>query len=184
MKKIILTSAGFENNLIKQKFLDMVRKPSEQIKALWIPTAAIDDDAKAVLPKCMNDLLNAGILPENIKSYNLDRVLDYDEMAGFDAVYVCGGDSRYLLDKVHGVNFAGVLNKFINFGGIYIGVSAGSCICVKGYDNNLGFLSCTLSVHCKEGSAPGTIDIDHCSHINLTNNQAIIIEDEKCYILE
>jgi hypothetical protein len=35
----------------------MLNKPSNEIRALWIPTAAIDDAAKAVLPKCMDDLL-------------------------------------------------------------------------------------------------------------------------------
>jgi dipeptidase E len=184
MKRIILTSAGFENKSNEQKFLAMVRKPPEEIKALWIPTAAIDDEAKAVLPKCMNDLLNAGVLSGNIKTYNLDYIMGYAELAAFDAVYVCGGDCRYLLDKMHEANFVSLVKEFINHGGVYIGVSAGSCICADGFEGSLGFLSCTLDVHCMEGSAPGAIDVDHCSHINLTNNQAIVIEDEKCYILE
>lgn len=42
MKKIILTSAGFENNEIEKKFLGMINKAPSEIKALWIPTAAID----------------------------------------------------------------------------------------------------------------------------------------------
>ncbi|BCN29064.1 Type 1 glutamine amidotransferase-like domain-containing protein [Anaeromicropila herbilytica] len=184
MKKIILTSAGFENKLIEHKFLDIVDKPSNKIKALWIPTAAIYDDAKAVLPMCMEDLLNAGILPENIKTYDLDLEMKYEEMVTYDAVYVCGGDSRYLLDKMYEANFVSVLKRFIDQGGIYIGVSAGSYICAKGFEDNLGFLPCTLSVHCMEGSVAGDLDMNQCEHINLTNNQAIIMEDEKCYILE
>lgn len=184
MKKIILTSAGFENKLIEQKFLEMANKPSNEIRALWIPTAAIDDDAKAVLPECFNDLIGAGISSENIKTYNLDYVMKHEEMTTFDVVYVCGGNSRYLLDKMYEANFVSVLKEFINHDGIYIGVSAGSCICVNGFEDNLGFLSCTLSVHCMEGSKSGPLDIDHCSHINLTNKQAIIIEDKKCYIHE
>ncbi len=184
MKKIILTSAGFENKKIEKKFLDMVNKPSNEIRAIWIPTAAIYDAAKAVLPKCMDDLLNAGISAENIKTYNLDSVMEYEEMAAFDTVYVCGGDSRYLLDKMYKANFVSLLMQFINQGGVYIGVSAGSCICVNGFEDNLGFLPCTLSVHCIEGNISGDIDINHTSHINLTDSQAIIIEDEECYILE
>ncbi len=184
MKKLILTSAGFENKEIEQKFLAMVNKPSNEIKAIWIPTAAIDEDAVAVLPKCMVDLLNTGILAENIKIYNLDYVLQYEELTTFDVVYVCGGNSRYLLDRMYEVNFVSLLKKFINQGGVYIGVSAGSLICVNGFEDSLGFIQCTLTVHCMQGSKPGDININHNSHINLTNNQAIIIEDEKCYILE
>jgi hypothetical protein len=80
--------------------------------------------------------------------------------------------------------FVSLLKEFIHQGGVYIGVSAGSLICVNGLEGNLGFLPCTLSVHCMEGTTPGTVDMSHSSHINLTNNQAIIIEDTKCYILE
>lgn len=183
MKKLILTSAGFENKIIEQKFLNMVHKPLYEIKALWIPTAAIDDAARAVLPKCMNDLLNAGILSENIEVYNLDREMTREEITSFDAVYVCGGNTRYLLDKMYNAEFVSLLKEFILQGGVYIGVSAGSLICVNGLEGNLGFLQCSLSVHCVEGTASGTIDMNHSSHINLTNQQAIIIEDKKCYII-
>lgn len=183
MKKIFLTSAGFENRLIEQKFLEMVHKPPTEIRALWIPTAAIDDDAKAVLPKCMDDLRIAGILSKNITVYNLDHQMSYDEISTFDAVYVCGGNSRYLLDKMYESNFVSLLKSFIDHGGVYIGVSAGSCICVDGFKDNLGFLPCTLGVHCKEGSLPGVIDFNHCTHINLADNQAVIIENENYYIL-
>lgn len=184
MKKILLTSAGFENKKIEQKFLEMVNKPSKEIKAIWIPTAAIDDAAKAVLPKCMNDLLNAGISAKNIKTYNLNYVMQYKEMVSFDAVYVCGGNSRYLLDQMYEANFVSLLKEFINQGGIYIGVSAGSCICVNDFKDSLGFLQCTLSVHCLEGNITGDFAINQSSHINLTDNQAIIIDDEECYIIE
>ncbi len=184
MRKIILTSAGFENKLIEQKFLTMSNKQPEEIKALWIPTAAIDEAAKAVLPKCRNDLLHAGILPENITTYDLDYKMKYDEITNYDTVYVCGGNSRYLLDKMIEANFVDLLKRYIEQGGIYIGVSAGSCICVNGFEDSLGFLSCTLSVHCAEGNKPGAIDIKHCSHIDLTNHQAIILEEQECYILE
>ena len=51
MKRIILTSAGFENKNIERIFINMLNNPVDKAKVLWIPTAAIDEDAKAVLPK-------------------------------------------------------------------------------------------------------------------------------------
>lgn len=36
----------------------MVHKPAQDIKVIWIPTAAITKEEKAVLPKCMDDLLH------------------------------------------------------------------------------------------------------------------------------
>lgn len=41
---------------IKECFVGMAGKDMDLVKALFIPTAAIDADAIEVLPKCMNDL--------------------------------------------------------------------------------------------------------------------------------
>ena len=90
MKKILLTSAGFENPNIQRCFLELLGKPPAEARALFIPTAAIDEDAKAVLPKCRGDLLGAGILPEHITDFDLDRPMDPDELSAYDAVYFCG----------------------------------------------------------------------------------------------
>ena len=60
--RVLLTSAGLETQEIKECFVDMVSKEMSLVKALFIPTAAIDADAIEVLPKCMNDLLKCGIL--------------------------------------------------------------------------------------------------------------------------
>lgn len=59
--RVLLTSCGLETGAIKQSFLEMLQKEPEKATALFIPTAAIDPGAIAVLPKCMNDLLKCGI---------------------------------------------------------------------------------------------------------------------------
>ena len=69
MKKCLLTSAGFENLAVKEAFLELVGKEPSQIKALWVPTAAVDEEAHAVLAKSMEDLFNTGIRAENIMVY-------------------------------------------------------------------------------------------------------------------
>jgi peptidase E len=50
-RNILLSSAGFETKTIRDTFLDVVGKEPQEIKALFIPTAAIFPDAIAVLPK-------------------------------------------------------------------------------------------------------------------------------------
>ena len=105
MKRILLTSAGFENPNIQRCFLELLRKPADEARALFIPTAAIDEDARAVLPKCRGDLLGAGVLPERITDFDLDREMDADELGGYDAVYFCGGSTEYLLERVKAVGF-------------------------------------------------------------------------------
>ena len=54
---------------VKEAFLELVGKEPSQIKALWVPTAAVDEEAHAVLAKCMEDLFNTGIRAENIMVY-------------------------------------------------------------------------------------------------------------------
>ena len=62
MQNIILTSTGFTNKNIEEKFLSLVNVPSDKIKVIFIPTAAITDEEKVWIPVCKNDLLDAGIL--------------------------------------------------------------------------------------------------------------------------
>lgn len=183
MRKILLTSAGFENKEIEMKFIELLDKQVNKAKVIWIPTAANNPEAKAVLPKCMSDLINAGILEDNILIYDLDYEINFEKLSQYDAIYVCGGDCRYLLDKMHQSHFTELLKKYVDNGGIYIGVSAGSWICAKGFEDNLGFLECTLSVHCQEGTPSGKIESDTV-HINLTNNQAILITDNEKVVIE
>ena len=72
-RKILLSSAGFETKAISDAFLDFAGKEPKEIKALFIPTAAIFPAAIAVLPKCMEDLLKIGIPAKSIKVFDLHR---------------------------------------------------------------------------------------------------------------
>lgn len=59
--RVLLTSAGLETEEIKEHFVSMIGKDMSLVRALFIPTAAIDAGAIEVLPKCMHDLLKCGI---------------------------------------------------------------------------------------------------------------------------
>lgn len=59
--RVLLTSADLETEEIKECFANMIDKEMRSVKALFIPTAAVDPGAIAVLPKCMNDLRKCGI---------------------------------------------------------------------------------------------------------------------------
>ena len=60
--RVLLTSAGLETEEIKDFFVKLTDKDMSLVRALFIPVAAIDADAVAVLPKCMNDLLKCCLL--------------------------------------------------------------------------------------------------------------------------
>ncbi len=172
MKKILLTSAGFENPAVQRCFLDLLEKPAREARALFIPTAAIDEDAKAVLPKCRGDLLGAGVLPEHITDFDLDRPMSTDELSGYDTVYFCGGSTEYLLKRIKAVGFDRSLDAALEQGLVYVGVSAGSIISAGNLPGNLGYLPQKLDVHCESGSPAGQLPE---GKICLTNAQAIKI---------
>ena len=75
---------------MKKHFLALTGKKPEDIKAVFIPAAAIDADAIEVLPKC-HGLLDCGISKDNIRVYDLHADMSQEELMGYDAVYVCGG---------------------------------------------------------------------------------------------
>lgn len=184
MVKILLTSAGFENPNIERSFLELIPRKPEESKAIWVPTAAIDDEAKAFLPKCWNDLIHAGFRKENITTFNCDRTLTFSELKQYDVIYFCGGSPEHLLSKIHEIQLESSLWRFIQNGGVYVGVSAGSWIAVDNIKGNLGYANCTIAVHQPIGTPAGPIDITTHPHITLTNLQAILRIDDTYSVIE
>lgn len=181
MKKILLTSAGFENPGIRRCFLELLGKPAAEAQALFIPTAAIDEDARAVLPKCKGDLLGAGVLPEHITDFDLDCTMSVEELAGYDAVYFCGGSTEYLLERIKAVGFDRALDAALERGLVYVGVSAGSIIAAQNLPGNLGYLPRKLDVHCESGSPCGNLPE---GTVYLTNAQAVKLMGRDAEVIE
>ena len=75
MKKILLTSTGFENDNIKNKFLELLNCDVSKAKILFIITAANDPGAVRILSKCLADLTNCNIPDENITIYDMHKLL-------------------------------------------------------------------------------------------------------------
>ncbi len=182
--ELILTSAGFKNPKIEAKFLELVNAPKEKIRAIFIPTAAITEEQKAIVPLCKNDLLNAGLFEENIVTYDLDRIISCEEICSFHAIYVCGGSPQYLLNRINETEFYNPLKGFLDNGGVYVGVSAGSIIMANNLPDNLGYINCRLNVHVQDGSKCGYIVARECPEISLTDDQAIIVTGNDVYIIE
>ena len=181
---LLLTSAGFETEVLQNTFLSLINKAPEDIHVIFVPTAAVNPDAIAVLPKCMNDLLKLNIPAANIYVYDLHTSLCIEDMQQYDAIYFCGGDTRYLLNRINEINYSCVLKQFLDNGGLFVGVSAGSIIAASNLPNNLGYVPCPISVHCNEGSPSGKLSIDNCRLIKLTNSQALLVTEESFTIIE
>lgn len=175
--RVILTSCGLETERIKAAFLKLLGKDPASARALFIPTAAIDADAVEVLPKCMNDLLKCGIPKENIRVFDLHRNMTPEELREFDAVYLCGGRTAYLLERVNDTGFRDTLLGYIREGGLVLGVSAGSLIFADNLPGNLGLIAAKLEVHCGTGKHPGKVSFPLKEDLRLTNTAALLLRE-------
>lgn len=175
--RVLLTSAGLETEEIQECFLHMIDKDMSSVKALFIPTAAIDAGAIGVLPKCMNDLLKCGILDKNIHVYDLHAGMEFEKLLQYDLVYLCGGNTRYLLERINATMFNESLMQYIHANGIVIGVSAGSLIFSNDLEDNLGLIDTKLEVHCMTGERRGKLTYPLKNVVRLTNTAALVIRD-------
>lgn len=184
MKRILLTSTGFTNKNLEKLFLEHVGKPARELRVVFVPTAANDEEAKSLLPFCRQDLTDAGIPDENIVTYDLDRVMDITELCTFDAVYFCGGSESHLMDAINRIGFAPVLMDAVSKGLFYIGVSAGSMIASASVANGLGIISNPLEPHCEENITPDGPLPAAGLPVNISDNQAVWITDDEAVILQ
>jgi len=179
--KLILTSTGLKSQLLQDLFTKNLKHSVSDARVIFVPTAAIDDDAKSKLPSCRADLANAGITSDNVLTYDLDYLLPYEDAMQYDAIYFCSGSTKYLLDRINTIGFTQTLNKIVANGQLFIGVSAGSKICGDNYPGNLGILRRNIELHCETGSPCGKVDWQ--GTIFLTDTQALFISDDEWEIL-
>lgn len=128
MKKLLLTSAGFVNPKIGQAFLELVSKPPVDIRVLFIPTASRTPVELKYVDESRQELITMGITPDHIITENLEQTVTAEHFQNIDAVYVCGGNTFYLLDRVRKSGFDSVAKKLVERGVVYLGVSAGSVL--------------------------------------------------------
>lgn len=182
---VLLTSCGLETPAITSVFLLMLPVPAAEARILFIPTAAIDPDAIEVLPKCLGDLLKIGVPRENIMVYDLHDTIDGSLDAHWHAVYLCGGNTRYLLRRINEGRFREQLLDYISHDGAVLGVSAGSIVFASNLPDNLGLLPYPLDVHCADNAhdRPGPISSSQ-ERIRLGNRQAILWQDGAPCVME
>ena len=134
MKKLLLTSAAFTNDEIKNAFKELVAKPTDELNIIFIPTASRTPEELKYVQESKQELLELGVNPEHIQVFQLDHPVTYDDLKNADVVYVCGGNTYYILQKVREFGFDKALKQFIESGKVYFGVSAGSIIVAPSID--------------------------------------------------
>ena len=164
MNNIVLTSCGFRDEELKNKFYKII--PKEELinkKVLYI-TTAVDGEKnnnKDWVIKEYNTILDLGIREENITEYKIGNDINIDD---YDIIYMMGGNTIYLLDMVRKYNFGEVIKEFINKGKIYIGSSAGSQI--LGTTINLNAIYEDNFVNMTDFTALGIVDKEIVPHAN------------------
>ena len=125
--------------------------------------------------------MNLGIKESNITEYKLDYELDFND---YDAIYMMGGNTLYLLDVIRKNGMTEKIKNAINNGVIYIGSSAGSQILGNSietavpYNNNF--------VNMKDFTGLKVIDgiiIPHANKREQFINEVKQKYDDKLYLL-
>ncbi len=195
MTKLLLTSAGFLNEKITKVFLSELGKPANKAKVLMV-TSARTDEEQFYIDASKKELEDLGV--KDIITYRIDRQIQKEEMDTFDAVYVCGGNTYLIFDEMKKNHFDKMLINFVNKGGLYVGVSAGSIIPgpdieIAGYGtggdandvnmedtSGLNLISTAINPHFNQESID---EIEKFSKsvsyqvVSLTDQQAIFVED-------
>ncbi len=202
--KLLLTSAGFENKNVKAAFLEIIHKPLSELKLIFIPTASRFKEEIVYVQKSKEELLSFGILEKNIKTVHLDHKISYNKVKDYDCVYVCGGNTFYLLDQIRKTGFDKILKDYLKEDKCYVGVSAGSIIMSPdisiagigetGDENDVGlkdvrglhFIDVILTPHYVESEKKFIEEYRKKSKyklITLTDKQAFLVIDNKTKII-
>lgn len=200
---MFLTSSGLSDDM-KKKFFDIIGKCPEDVKVLYIPTAGIETDgAREGIAISFHELSSMGIRYENVLVYNLElilskdyqrtyssyvtvpyiitRLLTMEELQSFDAVVVSGGDVVVLCREMVRTGFDEMLEKAINNGLVYVGISAGSMYAAGNLCDGLHIIDNPIIPHwtgAKLFELPCNRD-----EIKLIDGQAIYIEGESICLI-
>ena len=194
--KLFLTSAGLPPETTEE-FLKLLGKKPEKTRVCFITTASYPEEDKWFVEKDRKRLLELGfkITELDLKQENEKSLKD--KLKNFDVIFVEGGNTFYLLKYVRESGFNKTLKSFLDRGGIYLGVSAGSMIAglniksaewehidknIVGLEDLTGLklVSFVISVHIDESNI--RIIKECTSKVNypvvaLTDKQAILVEN-------
>jgi len=194
--KLFLTSAGLVSET-SDEFLKLLSKKPEETRLCFITTASHPEENKWYVEKDKKRLSELGfkVTELDLKEENENSL--NDKLKDFDVVFVEGGNTFYLLKYVRESGFDKALKLFLDRGGIYLGVSAGSMIAGlniesagwKHADRNivnlqdltgLNLVHFVITPHIDESNIEATKEC--ASKVNypviaLTDKQAVLIEN-------
>ncbi len=121
MNRLFLTSVKLEH------LVNMVDDPNKTNIA-FIPTAADPYDDKWFIEADRKKLKELGFSVIEVDLKNKTKEELFNILKDMDVVYVAGGNSFYLLEKVKESGFDDVIKRLLDKGVVYAGSSAGAVI--------------------------------------------------------
>ena len=128
MKKLLLTSTGFTNPKLGKRFLQLLSKDPSAARVLFVPTASRTEHEMKYVRESEDELVQLGILKENIVWFDYQNPDAIGDVSRFDVVYICGGNTFFLSEKLRETGMDKKIIDLVQQGKIYVGVSAGSVI--------------------------------------------------------
>ena len=135
--KLILTSKDFLNEKSKKAIFDNLEKNIKDVKILFVPPAKATKE-NLYSDKYQRRIMEYGFSKENIHVLNYFEP-DKSRNLNIDAIYVGGGNTFLLLDRLRKCNFDKDIINYVNNGIIYIGGSAGTHIVTRNIKHVLNF---------------------------------------------
>ena len=196
MSTLFLTSSGLVGTA-KEEFLKALSKPIKEIKIASVITASKvyadpwyhkDNEAMRQLGFSVEDIDIEGKNEEELRIFFADK----------DVTVVHGGNTFLLMKYVRESGFDKVIKEFVERGGLYIGISAGSMIvgsnidCAieeEGDENSVGltdmtgmnFVDMVISPHYKEADESAIVEFEKRigkTVTRLRDGEVILVKDD------
>jgi len=125
MSRLFLTSAGFVNRKIGERFILELGKPVSDTRILIVAYAK-NPKEEFFVNESKKEIEELGF--KNIDVVNMQNDVDVPDLSSPDVIYVCGGNTFAILNKLRETGLDKFIIEKVNSGVVYVGVSAGSII--------------------------------------------------------
>lgn len=112
----------------------------------------------------------------DIAGYDYERLCT--ELAGYDAVYVVGGHTHYLLSHLKQCEFETWLDHFLKQGGLYIGTCAGSMVMGPSIDH-VNLTPCKYEYDLPDQAGFNYFDKRLVCHVNWENEHISLVKKHR-----
>ncbi len=122
MKRLYLTSVRID------KLVELLPSRPEELKLAYIPTAADPYEDKWFIEADRKNLKELAFEFTEVDLKGQTEETLFETLSRFDIIFVSGGNTFYLLEKVRESGFDKIIGKLLDKGAIYVGASAGATL--------------------------------------------------------